>query len=85
MSKYVITAITSYRATHGAGRKVWLYWSREGGGWWQWSNNESWAKKFTGTENIPDIINCAKEMGPHWYWVEPKTVKQQTVNPEKLG
>lgn len=57
--RYVITAIVA-DGQH-KGEHVWICWSPEGGGWWQWTNAERWAKRFTQDDReFKGALACAK-------------------------
>ena len=59
---YVITGIVK-EGKH-IGEKVWLYWSVEGGGWWQWGP-QAWAYCFDKCEGrkFEDAIKTARGQG----------------------
>lgn len=80
--RYVITALV--KEGENKGRRVWLYWSPEGGGWWQWSDAEAWAFRFEATsgERFDDALLCARGTtwlksgcGPWYYFVDFSTVE----------
>jgi hypothetical protein len=60
--RYVITGISEH-----TGKRVWLYFDPEGGGWWQWGS-EQLAKRFEDRDNeqFEDAMLCAPKTGP-WY------------------
>lgn len=66
--RYVITGVAQPGA-RDAGERVWLYWSPEGGGWWQWGP-EGWAFRFEAMEGtrFEDAMRSAEKVGPFWYW-----------------
>ncbi|GEM_PF-4968873 len=67
-----------------AGETVAIYWSPEGGGWWQWGPI-GWATPFvidgkSTNEKFKDAINCALGniwcggVGPWFFKTDPATV-----------
>lgn len=62
-NRYVITGIV--RNGENKGKKVWIHWSPEGGGWWQWGP-EAWAQRFTENHGprFEDALRTAK--GENW-------------------
>lgn len=84
--RYVITGIV--KEGDRKGQKVWLYWSPEGGGWWQWSSHASWAMRFESKDGAryEDAIRCARGTkwlengcGPWYYYVDFDTVDTESV------
>lgn len=84
--RYIITGIIR-DGLKDAGEKVWLYWSPEGGGWWQWGP-EGWAKRFAGDHGaeFEDALKCAKgetwlrdTVGPWYNKPEISTIKVERV------
>lgn len=62
------------------GDRVWLYWSPEGGGWWQWGP-EGWAERFESKsgKTFEDAMVSATGVGP-WYNVpDPETIEVLSV------
>lgn len=61
--RYVITGLV--KEGDRAGERVWIYFSEEGGGWWQWGP-EGWAYRFEDktSERFQDAMRCAK--GETW-------------------
>ncbi len=64
--RYVITSVAK-ADTRDAGKRHWLYWSDEGGGWWQWGP-EGWAYRFQSKDDprLEDAMRSAPKVGP-WY------------------
>lgn len=64
---YVITALAA-SSKNRPRKRIWLYWSREGGGWWQWSQYERWAEQFSKPKgkSFDDALKCAPIVGPHY-------------------
>ena len=64
-----------------------LYFSPEGGGWWQWSNLEAWARRFDSATNkeIVDALqscnptNWCGGTGPWFYKPEPHSIEVVAV------
>lgn len=88
--RYIITGKVA--KGENKGETVYLYFSEEGGGWWQWSNNEAWALRFESKDDrrIEDALLCAGDKnwtkhscGPWYYSADPKTVKLVAV-PAKI-
>lgn len=84
--RYVITGIVE--KGDDKGRKVFLGWTEEGGGWWQWSLHKSGANRFTDTDNerFKDAIRCAtgktwtkSTCGPWYYMPDISSVKVEEV------
>jgi hypothetical protein len=81
--RYVITGIVAEDAPHvrvKKGDRVWLYWSHEGGGWWQWGS-EGWARRFeqkAGRE-YDDAVKCAPKVGPWYSMPDPATIETVAV------
>lgn len=82
--RYIITAKTvkdSPTVKVEKGERIWLYWSPEGGGWWQWSKAKDWAERFP-DKNGPrfkDAIACAPDVGPWFYVPDPETIETVAV------
>lgn len=83
--RYVITAIVADGRYKG--KRVWIYWSPEGGGWWQWGP-EGWAERFenTDTDKFRDAMRCAtgatwtkKSCGPWYSYPDPATIEVRSV------
>ena len=83
--RYVITAIVA-DGEH-KGERVWITWSPEGGGWWQWGP-EGWAERFASTkdERFKDALRCAKgetwtkaSCGPWYYAPDLATIEAREV------
>lgn len=86
--RYVITALVAETSDRGRevwkvkkGDRVWLYFSEEGGGWWQWSNSPRWAYRFEekSGRKYEDAIHCAPKAGPWFNRVDPKTIEVRAV------
>jgi hypothetical protein len=77
--RYVITSIAREDA-RDAGKRHWLYWSPEGGGWWQWGP-EGWAYRFQSMDDpkLKDALSAAPKMGPWWHWPDPTTIEVVAV------
>lgn len=73
--RYVITGIV--KDGKEKGKRVWLYYSEEGGGWWMWSPIEGWAYRFEikSGYKFKDALLCAPKTGPWYYNVDPETVE----------
>ena len=76
--RYVITGVVA-EGEH-KGERVWIYFSEEGGGWWQWGP-EGWAKRFEAKEGhkYDDALLCAPKTGPWYYRVDPARVEVRAV------
>ena len=63
---FLITQVAQPGA-RDAGKRFWLYFSQEGGGWWQWGP-KAWARRFDAQAgaDFEDAILCAPKVGPHW-------------------
>ncbi len=66
------------------GETVWLYWSPEGGGWWQWSSAKGCAYRFSSKDDqrFKDAWPCAKgetwlghTVGPWYYMPDIETIE----------
>lgn len=82
---YAITAIAG-AAARDAGKRFWLYWSHEAGGWWQWGP-EAWAERFP-TQSGPrfdDALRCAPKVGPYWACPDPSTIEVVAIAAAKKG
>lgn len=75
--RYVITAIV--KEGENKGKKVWLYWIEESGGWWQWSDSEAWAYRFEtkSGQRFDDAMKSCPKMGPWYYYPDPSTIKAE--------
>lgn len=84
--RYIITG----RVAKGSevGKEVYLYWTEEGGGWWQWTSDKGCAHRFErpSGDRFKDAMNCATDnnwtkasCGPWYYSADPKTVKHISV------
>ena len=83
--RFVITGIVK-EGKH-EGESVWVGWTPEGGGWWQWGP-EAWAERFP-SETDPrfeDAMRSArgetwttKSCGPWYYYPDMSTVKSVRV------
>ena len=59
---------------HGlpAGSEVWLGWTPEAGGWYQWNKARSWAKRFSSaSEGLAAARQCP---GPWFYKPDPTSI-----------
>jgi len=76
--KYVITGVVA--AGESKGQRVFIYFSKEGGGWWQWGC-EGWAERFDAPSGrrYDDALLCAKKCGPWYNCVDPRTIKTIAV------
>lgn len=83
--RHVITALVA-EGEH-IGERVWIYWSPEGGGWWQWGP-EGWAFRFDSTESdrFIDALKCAKgetwlkkSVGPWYHYPDMATIEVRAV------
>lgn len=76
--RYVITGLVA-KGEH-KGERVWIYFSEEGGGWWQWGP-EAWAKRFEKKEgrDFDDALLCAPKVGPWYYSVDPESIEARAV------
>lgn len=86
--RYVITALVAESHDRGSsvwnvkkGDRVWLYWTDESGGWWQWSNAEGWAYRFQSKDDkrLSDALRSSVNMGPWFYKPDPKTIEVRPV------
>lgn len=84
--RYVITGMVNEGEYKG--QKVWLYWSAEAGGWWQWSRDAQWACRFehASGERYEDAMKSAKGSkwmpngcGPWYYFVDLNSVEVEPV------
>ena len=83
--RYVITALIAEDSRDGVwkkkkGDRVWLYWSPEGGGWWQWGP-EGWARRFeskSGREYEAAMFS-ASNAGPWFNKPDPATIEAVSV------
>ena len=59
---------------------VWLYWSHEGGGWWQWGP-EGWARRFEAKEGreYEAALRDAPKVGPWFNKPDPATIETVAV------
>jgi hypothetical protein len=81
--RYVITGLIakdSEALRVRKGDRVWLYWSPEGGGWWQWGP-EGWAYRFEAKSGhqYDDAIVSAKGVGPYYNVPDPSTIETVAV------
>ena len=59
------------------GDAVWLSWTPEGGGWFQWSKDEAWAREFEGeAAGMKAASGCP---GPWYYETDPASVEAVSV------
>lgn len=81
LDRRIITALTSKKASDGPGKRIYLYWTPEAGGWWQWSTSKGWAYRFQPDQDVKleNALKEAPKMGPHFYWPEPKTIEVISV------
>jgi hypothetical protein len=73
--RYVITGIV--KDGQHKNERVYLYWTEEGGGWWQWGP-DGWAYRFENKSGarFEDAMRCAKKgVGPYYYSVHPESVE----------
>jgi hypothetical protein len=77
--RFVVTAIARPDA-RDAGKRFWLYWSPEGGGWWQWGP-EGWAYRFESVDDkrLSDALACAPKVGPFWAWPDEGSIEVVAV------
>ena len=77
--RYVITALAA-KTSKDRGKRFWLYWSPEAGGWWQWGP-EAWAERFESQSGarFDDAKLCAPKSGPHWAFPDPTTIEVRAV------
>lgn len=80
--RYIITALIKDGDPEGywrsqKGDKIYLYWTDEGGGWWQWSNAIGWAYRFQSMDDpkLAEALRSAPKMGPWFYRPDPSTIK----------
>lgn len=80
--RYVITALV--KEGKNKGKRVWLYWSPEAGGWWQWSDAEGLAHRFEAPHGarFEDAMHSSRGStwqpngcGPWYYFVDFDTVE----------
>lgn len=78
-NRYVITALV--KEGEKKGRRVFLYWSPEGGGWWQWNEAEGWAERFEAKagHRFEDAVLCAPDVGPWYNRPDPETIEVREV------
>lgn len=85
--RYVITALVAEDSEkrHPAidrkkGDRIWLYWTDEGGGWWQWGS-EGWAYRFQSMDDkkLQEALSSAPKMGPWYNRPDPKTIEVRPV------
>lgn len=85
--RYVITALIAEVADRGntvwdkkKGERVWLYWTEESGGWWQWGPEE-WAYRFESLDSpkIQEALRSCPTMGPWYNSPDPKSIKTVPV------
>lgn len=72
---------TGVRHENGVETKVYLSWTDEGGGWYQWDTNKSRAKKFKSVTSAISAASCCP--GP-WYYIPMKsTMTVEEVESDK--
>jgi hypothetical protein len=80
--RYIITGKVA--EGENKGKTVYLYWSDEGGGWWQWSDSVNWAYRFEepSGSRFEDALLCAGDKnwtkhscGPWYFFADPKSVE----------
>jgi hypothetical protein len=77
---WVITAIAN-DAARDAGKRFWLNWSEESGGWWGWGP-EAWACRFQDRDGarFKDAMLVAPTSGPYWAKPDPDTIEVRQYN-----
>lgn len=83
--RYIISGIV--KDDKHKGQKVCIYWTPEGGGWWQWGPEEM-AERFESQDDprFKDALRCATGQtwtkatcGPWYYSADLETVKVEAV------
>lgn len=84
--RYIITAKVNKDSDRGGvldvkrGTDIYLYWSEEGGGWWQWSTSQNWAYRFQSLDDpkLKGALKACPNMGPWYNYPDPSTI--QVIN-----
>jgi hypothetical protein len=88
MAEHSITGIVAEGERKG--ERVWIYWSPEGGGWWQ-GGPFGWRERFSSVEDkrFKDALLCAKgegwskkTCGPWYKMADLSTIEIRTVMPQ---
>lgn len=83
--RYIITALCGVDGNEvwrsQKGDRIYLYWTDEGGGWWQWANAESWSYRFQSKDDpkLEQALKSAPNVGPWFYRPDPKTIEVRPV------
>lgn len=82
--RYIITALVKDdhpTVNVAKGDRIYLYWSNEAGGWWQWSNAIGWAYRFEtkSGSRFDDAMLVAAKVGPWYNYPDPATIEAINV------
>ena len=77
--RYIIQALV--KEGEYKGQRITLYFSQEGGGWWQWSKYDGWNYRFQSMDDphLNDALRSAPKMGPWYFYPDASTIEVVAV------